>query len=254
MSTKLWVHVADGGLSEPLSTEDIAALYADGRLKRDDGIRPAEVESWAPLWTWLPEITDPRPEGPPPPPPAKGAWTDKEPHPWRRYLARMLDSLIIGSLSWMLVAIVFYIVAPEAADRFFLIFQGPAGRILDLMGTVAMTIPGTALMVGLTGLSVGKWVFGIKVVTPEGRPIGVPAAFTREVHIWGAGLGLGIPFISLVTLFLSFKSLADDGHSAWDPPRRRILLHRPMNALQITLMVLAIPLLILARVGLAALN
>ena len=251
MTSKLWIYAGPDGHSEPVSSETLAELLSGGVLTGDTPVRPSDLLSWAPLFTWLPELGPP---APPPVPVAKGAWVDKSPHPWRRYLARMVDIVVIGTVTWALFGIVFGIIAPEAAVAFFAAFDGPAGRLADLMLTLLVTIPGSALMIGLTGVSVGKWLFGVKVVTPAGRPIGVLAALAREVRVWAMGLGLGVPLVSLFTLVGSYQSLSNDRHSAWDKPSRRIVLHRPMNTLQITLMVVSIPLLIAARVGLLILS
>lgn len=188
------------------------------------------------------------PQAPPPPPP-KGAWTDRKPHPWRRYLARMLDTTVTGTLTWVAFGAVFFLVAPFQAERFFALFEGPFGRILDVMLTLVAVMPGNALMIGLTGVTVGKWLCGIKVVRPSGRPIGLGAAFGREIHVWFAGLGFGVPFVSLFTLIRSSVKLSEDRHSAWDPPRERVVLHRPMNTLQVCLLILALALLIAGRIG-----
>lgn len=189
----------------------------------------------------------------PPPLPPKGSWTDRSPHPWRRYLARMFDTLVTGSVTWIAISMVMFVVAPFQAERFFALFKGPVGGILDAMLTLVAVIPGNALMIGLTGVSVGKWLFGVKVVRPDGRPIGFLAAFGRELQVWFNGLFFGAPFISLFTLIGSYSQLKEAKVAAWDPPRRRVVLHRPMNALQVCLILLAVPALIAARVGLSLL-
>lgn len=197
-------------------------------------------------------LEEPPPPAPPPLPP-KGSWTDRGPHPWRRYLARMFDTLVVGSVTWFGIGAVMFVVAPFQAERFFAFFDGPLGQIADAMLTLAAVIPGNALMIGLTGVSIGKWLFGVKVVKPSGRPIGFVAAFGRELQVWFRGLAFGMPLISLFTLGGAYSQLKEDRASAWDPPRRRIVLHRPMNALQVILILLAVPALIAARVGLSVL-
>lgn len=196
---------------------------------------------------------EPSPLIAPPPLPPKGSWTDRAPHPWRRYWARMFDTLVTGSVTWIAISMVMFVIAPFQAEKFFAVFSGPGGQILDVMLTLVAVIPGNALMIGLTGVSVGKWLFGVKVVKPDGRPIGFTAAFGRELQVWFNGLFFGVPLISLFTLGGSYSQLKEAKVAAWDPPRRRVVLHRPMNALQVCLILLAIPTLIAARVGLTLL-
>lgn len=251
MFDRLWIYADQDGQSGPVGVDQLKALLAEGRITGETPVRPSGEPDWAPLSTWLPELAPP---GRPPIPVAKGAWTDTKPHPWRRYFARTTDVLIVGSLSWWVFAIVFFIAAPKAAEAFFAIFDQPYGRLIDVVLTLMATVPATALMIGLTGVSIGKWLFGIKVVRPDGRPIGLVAAFGREMQVWLRGWGLGIPLVSLFTLISSFRILEDKGRSDWDMPSKRVLLHRPMNALQITLIVLTVPLIIAARIGLMALS
>lgn len=212
----------------------------------------------APPPTWRPEpeppirLTEPPPSPATPPPlPRKGEWTDARPHPWRRYLARMFDNLVVGSVTWLAISTLLFIIAPEHAERFFGFIKGPLGPIADIMLTLVAVIPGNALMIGLTGVSPGKWLFGIKVVRPSGRPIGFLAALGREIQVWCNGLFFGVPLMSLFTLGGSYLHLKENRCSAWDPPRRRVVLHRPMNALQVFLIIVALALLIAIRLGIA---
>ena len=249
MSTGLWVYDGVNGSSEPMTVEEIARLLSEGVITGDTLIRPSDVVSWAPVLIWLPQLAPPAPPEPPKIPPVKGAWIDAKPHPWRRYFARAIDVVVVGGLTWAVIGIVFGLVNPAGAMAFFALFDGPGGRILDLILTLLATIPGTALMVGLTGLSVGKWLFGVKVVQRDGTTIGVLAALGREIEVFAMGFGLGVPLVSLFTLIGSYRRLIDDGHTAWDKPKDAIVLHRPMNALQVVLICLAIPFLIMARIG-----
>jgi uncharacterized RDD family membrane protein YckC len=182
----------------------------------------------------------------------KGAWTDRTPHPWRRYWARMLDLAVMGSVMGLMLGVVGAVVAPEETNRFSaFLTSGPVGKVADLMLTLLLVIPGNALLLGLTGGTPGKWLFGIKIVRPDGRPIGVMAALWREIRVWFQGLAMGIPLVTLFTLFAGFSWLNDDGHAPWDKPRRRVALHRPTGAWQILLMLIGLVVLITLRVWLA---
>lgn len=219
--------------------------------------QPPPPQPQPPPPTWRPEpeppITLAEPPSPamPPPLPRKGEWTDVRPRPWRRYLARMFDNLVVGSITWLAISTVLFIVMPEQAERFFAFFKGPLGQLADVMLTLVAVIPGNALMIGLTGVSLGKWLFGIKVVRPSGRPIGFLTALGREIQVWFHGFFFGVPLISLFTLAGSYGQLKENRCTAWDPPRRRVVLHRPMNALQVFLIIVAVALLIAIRVALA---
>lgn len=174
---------------------------------------------------------------PPPAPARKGAWTDRRPHQWRRYFARMLDNLTIGVVVWSTIAAVAYSVEPEAAQRFFGLFQKPIyGQVLDAMATLAVMIPVNAAMIGLTGLSPGKWVFGIRVLR-DGKPIGPLAGFTREIRVWLMGIAAGVPLISLFTLITAFTHLGEYKATVWDEQQGNTVVHRNVNVLQVLLFI-----------------
>lgn len=182
------------------------------------------------------------------PVPTRG-WTDRKPHPWRRYAARMLDLTVVSLLMGGLLGVVGALVAPEPSAKFWqFLASGPVGKIAEMMLSLLLVIPANALLLGLTGGTLGKWVFGVKIVRPDGRPIGVLAALWREIRVWFQGLAMGIPFVSLFTLFAGFSWLKDDGHAPWDKPRRRIALHRPAGAWQVFLAVVGLVVLIAVRV------
>lgn len=249
MAERSWVYDLGHGQSGPMSVDQLAILLAQGKINAETLVRPSDIPDWDPLARWLPELGALAQAGP-----AKGAWMDAEPHPWRRYLARMTDSVVVGTLTWMAVGAVLYAVAPGVADRFFGIFDGPFGGLLDLILTLLVTSLSCSMLVGLTGVSVGKWLFGIRVVTPGGRPIGMVAAFEREMMVLARGLAFGVPLVSLYTLIASYRRLEDKGYSAWDKPTHRVLLHRPMNRLQIGLMIVTAPVVIVIRIALFALS
>jgi uncharacterized RDD family membrane protein YckC len=191
----------------------------------------------------LPFIVAPAPALP------KSGWTDRKAHPWRRYWARMLDVSVIGFVTWAVIGFVVGVVAPEPGKAFFAIFKQPiVGPLLDGLLTLVVAIPGTALLLGLTGGTPGKWLFGVKIVRPDGRPIGVAAALWREIQVWFRGLGMGIPLVALFTVFGGYSWLKDDGYAPWDKPRQRVALHRPAGFAQFVLFWLGLALLIAVRV------
>lgn len=173
-------------------------------------------------------------------PMAKGAWTDRKPHPWRRYFARMLDLSLTGAVTWMVIGFVWGMLAPAQSTAFFAWLSQPLGRLVDVLLTMIVVMPGNALMLGLTGFTPGKWLFGVRVVRPDGRPIGLGPALWRELRVWVQGLALGIPLLSLITHIAGYHWLASDGHTPWDPPRRRLALHRKMGLWQVLLILVGL--------------
>lgn len=182
-----------------------------------------------------------------------GSWTDRAPHPWRRYWARALDTAVMGGITWVLIGFVLAIVAPEPSERFFAFMEQPLGRLVDMLLTIVVAMPGNALLLGLSGGTLGKWLFGIRITRPDGRPIGVFTALWRELRVWVQGLGLGVPLLSLVTMICGHVWLSKDGHTPWDPPRKRLATHRRVGVWQVLLMIIGLALLVAIRVGLTRL-
>ena len=175
-------------------------------------------------------------------------WTDTTPHPWRRYFARSLDIMINGGVTWWVFGFVFGFVAPTEATAFFHIFDIPGGMFIDLMMTLIAAIPVTALMIGLTGSTFGKFMFGIRVRRRDGERLGVRRALVRELKIWALGMGCGIPVVTLITMISAYNHLSGEGRAAWDETDTRVT-HRTQDAFQWVLMVLGVVILIMVRVA-----
>jgi uncharacterized RDD family membrane protein YckC len=158
-------------------------------------------------------------------------WISGQPHPWRRYFARMLDSTTNGAIISFLIGIIFYISSPDDAQRFLEVVG--QNRILDIMMTLMFAIPLNATLTGFTGGTLGKWLFGIRVHGSNGKPIGLGAALHREVMVWFKGMGLGIPIVNLFTCASAYRTLTRTGSTSWDKRLAAEILYRPNGFRQI---------------------
>jgi len=150
--------------------------------------------------------------------------------PWRRYAARIFDITLNGTLLWMLIGVVAYQIAPYEADRFF----NNVNPVLDVILTAFLACFATGVLTGFTGSTVGKWIFGVRIMNADGNFIGVKNGISRDLTVWMKGLAFGIPIASLVTLFMSFRELKKSETTAWDG-NKYVILHRPSGALQYVL-------------------
>jgi uncharacterized RDD family membrane protein YckC len=188
----------------------------------------------------LPELDDPAPV----PEAAEAAWGDRRPHPWRRLLARYIDVCVAGIFIRFCAGIALQLLGPSPAGR--AIVQGAAelGRygigvaFVRLCLLLLFALPVGAVQLGSTGTTLGKWIFGIRVVRSDGCPIGIRAAFDRELRVLVRGLALGVPFANLVTGCLSYGALAAEGATPWDKALGLVVLQRP-NGRRQTLLGLA---------------
>lgn len=163
-------------------------------------------------------------------------WLSEPVTPWRRYGARIFDMTINGTLGWALIGIAWYAIAPLSADNFF----DDLNPALDMImtGLVATIICG--LLIGYSGTSLGKLVFGVRVTTNDGKPIGVLSGVIRDFKVWMKGLAFTIPLIGLITLIVSYNRLKQDGATSWDKAEGYVVKHRPSGPKQSALNVFGI--------------
>lgn len=176
-------------------------------------------------------------------------WNDTGSHPWRRYAARVADTLLLGIPMWFLLAVVGYLVAPLSTESFLLWMSRPEGRLAEVFLSTVLVIPLSAALIGKTGLSPGKWAFGVRV-SKDGLPIGFRAALKREVGVWIYGWGLGLPIVVLVTTIRSYVKLQVDGETRWDAEGGHVVSHRPQTAATIVWMWLAAVMIVALSIGL----
>ena len=166
-------------------------------------------------------------------------WLSYPPTPWRRFAARILDTSVNGLLGLALFGIAFYAIAPASADSIYSILESEAIILLDVLvsGIMASLIGGA--LIGVSGFTVGKLIFGIKVVQKDGSTIGFGPGLMRDFEVWIKGMGLGIPLVALFTHWFSYKSLTENRTTSWDK-NRYVVYHRPPGAAQYFLNVLGL--------------
>lgn len=172
--------------------------------------------------------------------PSINHWPLEPVTPWRRYGARILDLSLNGVFGWFIIGTSFYQLAPVSADRFF----ASMNPVMDILLTVLVGIVITGILIGFSGSSIGKWVFGIRVTDVEGRPIGVIAGIIRDLSVWIKGLGFGLPIISLITMYLSYQRLKEKGTTSWDESGNYRVSHRPSGPFQYVLNIIGIMLIL----------
>ena len=127
---------------------------------------------------------------------------------------------------------------------------GLTGSLISAFLGFIYAMLGGALAIGFTSGSFGKWLMGVRVVDASYRPIGVPRALSREILVWVNGLGIGIPFVTLVTLVMAYRRLDGDAITSWDDKLGLVVLHRPRGAVQTVLGSIGIVLYVAALVAL----
>ena len=151
-------------------------------------------------------------------------------HPWRRYFARLSDTIINGLLgaavffvSWSLLASVSFTSFIEGSLASNGIFMS---AVISFM---AMLVNG--LSIGVCGNTLGKWLFGIKVRHQDQSKLTIRNAINREWAVLVWGLGFGIPVINLIMSWKSLRSLQDAGITSWDKDLAFVVQHQNWGAL-----------------------
>jgi uncharacterized RDD family membrane protein YckC len=158
---------------------------------------------------------------------------------WARFLARMSDilllvlpgSFIIGiGLATMQLSGLLPGPDPEANP----LVQWGINMLIGLSVSLFLE----SLLLSSWGTTPGKWLMGVKVRTEAGEKLSFPAAAKRWLLVFVIGRGLGIPIVSLITLFRAAEDLQEEGITTWDEMMDLTVTRRQVNALRWTLGVL----------------
>lgn len=106
-------------------------------------------------------------------------------HPWRRWLARVLDYAVISAVMQFLVIVVFRVrPVPE----------GFSGVLFDIMAGFLFA-PVEAFLLSRWGTTAGKLVMGIRIEYIDGGNLSFRTALNRAWLVFQAGMGFCIPFV-----------------------------------------------------------
>lgn len=181
------------------------------------------------------------------------AWSTGLKAPWRRWAARLLDIYLNGSVVMFLFGILFYIISPYAANDFFNFLSSPGGRVFDIILTNFASLILGSIMIGLFGSTIGKLIFGIKVVDEKGNKIGIASGWKRELSVWVKGMAIGIPFVSLFTMWSQKNKLEDEGATSWDK-NRCVIIYRKPGLAQSVLNAIGVLMYFMAAIGIQLLS
>ena len=135
----------------------------------------------------------------------------------------MLDTVVHGLIGFFLLGFAWYAIAPISADVFFNFVVTPQGMLVNIILTALLAAVIGGFVVGATSSSVGKALFGIKVLNTREETIGIGQGLLREFKVWLFGLGLGIPIVALVTMSVAYRRLTGRGSTSWDQDRNVVL-------------------------------
>lgn len=148
----------------------------------------------------------------------------------RRWLARQIDTVLLGGIGWALLAMLGY--------RFGLWSLGYPSMELALAPIIALIVlvlaalPLEALLVGLFGRTPGRALLGLRVTNVHGAAPGLRAGAERaaRVALYGQAM-LVFPFV-IFAYAIAGGSLVKNGRTHWDQALSLLVRSSPVNANQ----------------------
>ena len=227
-------------------TNRTKALYIKLRVQalKDEAARMAQPAHLPAVET---ESERMQPEAPSAPEEGKGqsnTFLDGKPHPWRRFFARVIDNCIAVISMFLLSFAVFYAVPEKHAT----------GLILFL---IFFALFAEALFLHRFGTTPAKWLFGIRVVHPDGKLLTLVESLKRLIllYVWVNGGMMLVMLLFLLTFYFypdpksqpdivmvgvivignclfwgpylfAYRRLAKTGTTRWDSAVSAVVVHK----------------------------
>jgi len=143
----------------------------------------------------------------------RSVWSKLPVYPWRRFLAKTLDGVVLMYLYMALVFLAFRMAPVFSLNHLSDLIEND---LFNLFVFVFLSIFINGAFLGYAGTTIGKKLFGINVLAANGEPIGVIKGINREVKVVLIGQGLFIPLISFFTQIGAYDRLKKDKTTTWD--------------------------------------
>ena len=223
-----WWYAVGDERSGPIELTALHALFHQGVIDT----RTLAWHSGMPEWqrigdiAALADLVQPRQADAPPPlfpaPQAPASATESSAAtlagPWRRFLARSIDMLIIG-IAWN-------ILGRLTAGQIPLI--GTTSIIAGLLVTPVILLL-EAVFFASMGWTPGKKLLGVSVRTLDGSHPTMAQTARRMVGLWWYGLGAGVPIVNLIAMTRQYRHLGAGQVLVWDRERFEVLASAPGN-------------------------
>lgn len=167
--------------------------------------------------------------------------------PGSRLFAKQLDIVLIGA---PIAGILAALMQAGSDDPF-------QESSLDALGFFVLLIfpMAEALTLKIFGNTPGKALFGLAIRDSQGHRPRFGKLLSRSYLCWFYGLGMGLPFVSLITLYCSRRHLEAHGIAGWDSRTGLLLIPSEMSARREAITILgfvALPLAALVFVAVVA--
>ncbi len=140
-------------------------------------------------------------------------------HPWRRFFARFIDTILF--------VYPLYYIGFDLSDSIHILTNTLYIPIISIVIMNTLWIPLEAMCITYFGATPGKWLFGIRVKDRSGSRLIFSSAIKRTLYMYVVGAGLGLPIVTIFTLFFSFTRLLQTGTTVWDAANNSVVTHTP---------------------------
>lgn len=155
-------------------------------------------------------------------------------YPWRRFLARILDM----SISFFFIKVPFTMLFGISFIFTEFLFGGfGLFTVTTIILFVAMFMLSfvahifiNAFLISYSGMSIGKYFFGVSVYNSDGSLLDFNKALKREWLVFYRGEALWIPIISTIAWVVAYFNLTNNGTTSWDRDLQTKLLYRDVSA------------------------
>lgn len=130
-------------------------------------------------------------------------------HPWRRFLARIVDYYLLGVLPFFGVVFIALLVDINLENIL-------SDWFLVTANYYIVCILNEAFCLSTIGNTPGKWMFGILVRTKTGDKLSYMQAAVRAIRAYLQGLGMGIFYVIIFLLIDAYYRLSRTGTTLWD--------------------------------------
>ncbi len=136
--------------------------------------------------------------------------------PWLRWWARIFDYLLFGFVSAQVVSFM----APQFLEL---------EEIVLAMMVVFVWVFMEALLLSTWGTTPGKWLLKITLRDSSNNILSFNEALKRSFYVWSAGMGIGYPILSFVTLLFGYRTLRTEGMTRWDEAGGLVVTHQKVG-------------------------
>lgn len=147
-----------------------------------------------------------------------GPLPTKDRAPWKRYLARFLDNLIVGFPCFVVAVALWGVVSLTEGEQ---TYQSPVTSFLIQAVTsvifLGLIVVYESVLLSTWGTTLGKRVFGLKVCQSQGQKLSFGQAFKRSTWInLMLVLTSIMPLITACINYWQYRCLMKDGYALWD--------------------------------------